>query len=315
MNTAKQPDPLPFDLLAQAFNDEEKAREIIEASRWPDGPVCPHCDSKDVARLKARPTSVRPGRPGLLKCRSCRKQFTVKVGTVMEGSHIRLNQWLYAIHAMNASKKGVSAHQLHRTLGLDYKSAWFLCHRVRFAMENGPLKGKVEGAKMPGPVEADETYVGGKRKGKRGRGAEGKSIVLTLISREGEARSFHVPNVKGKTLKSVIRQHVEGEATIYTDSLASYNGLRNEFAGHETVDHSMGKRRGEPMVRTKGPRGGKTTVYKSGLQRKTCYFYEEEWDALRRAAFERDTGVAEIIREAVRQFLKLEDQDLGLRSP
>lgn len=122
-----------------------------------------------VTRLKVRPGSVRPGGPGLLKCRACRKQFTVRVGTVMEGSHIPLNKWLYAIHAMNASKKGVSAHQLHRTLGLDYKSAWFLCHRVRFAMENGPLKGKVEGTKMGGPVEADETYVGGKVHGKTRR--------------------------------------------------------------------------------------------------------------------------------------------------
>jgi transposase-like protein len=234
---AKNQNALNFSVLTAAFADEEKAREIIEASRWPEGPVCPHCESREVTRLKRRETSARPGRPGLLKCRTCRKQFTVKVGTVMEGSHIPLNQWLFAIHAMNVSKKGVSAHQLHRTLGVDYKTAWFLCHRVRFAMEHGPLKGKV-GEKMSGTVEADETYVGPRnRGGKRGRGAEKKQIVFALVNRKGEARTFHVPNVQGKTLKGIIRDNVEGDASIYTDSFPSYKGLAKEFAAHETVDH------------------------------------------------------------------------------
>jgi transposase-like protein len=162
----------------------------------------------------------------------------------MEGSHIPLNQWFYVIHSMNASKKGVSAHQIHRELGIDYKSAWFLCHRVRFAMEHGPLKAKLAGkmGQEGNPVEADETYVGPRnRGGKRGRGAERKQIVFTLIQRNGEARSFHVPNVKGKTLKSIIRENIEGEATIYTDSFTSYRGLEKEFAAHETVNHGDGE--------------------------------------------------------------------------
>lgn len=243
MNRTRKPrprppvDPLGYAILSEAFQDEDKARAIIESTRWPDGPVCSHCGSKDVRRMKARPTSVRPCRPGLLNCRTCRKQFSVRLGTVMEGSHIPLRQWLFAIHAMNASKKGVSAHQIHRTLGVDYKSAWFLCHRIRFAMENGPLKAKLNG-KLDGTVEADETYVGPRnRGGKRGRGAENKKIVFTLVSREGEARSFHVPNVQGKTLKGIIRDNVAGTAEICTDSFPSYQGLDKEFASHETVDH------------------------------------------------------------------------------
>src|SRR5688572_1772316 len=136
--------------------DEDAAREALEALRWPNGAVCPKCGGADPYKLTARPTSKSPGRKGLYKCRACRGQFTVRVGTIFEDSHIPLATWLTAIHLICASKKGISAHQLHRMLGVTYKSAWFMAHRIRWAMTQEPLSGKLAGI-----VEADETYVGG----------------------------------------------------------------------------------------------------------------------------------------------------------
>jgi transposase-like protein len=224
-----------FAQLTQVFANEDVAREWLEAKRWPDGPICPHCGVIDRAyKLTPKATSSRPVRKGVWKCRDCRKQFTITIGTVFAETHIPLNKWLYAIHLMCSSKKGVSALQISRTVEITYKSAWFMCHRIRKAMEKNPLAGKLTGI-----VEADETYVGGKGTGTQGGPMAGgtKIAVFTLLQRDGEARSVVVEDVKAKTLKGIIRNEVEGTAHIMTDQMASYHGLGKEFAGHDTVDH------------------------------------------------------------------------------
>ena len=219
---------LSFEKRQAIFADADKARNYVESVRWPDGAVCPHCGAEGAYRLTGTST-----RKGLYKCRKCRCQFTVTVGTIFQGSHTPLNKWLYAIYLMCESKKGMSSNQLHKDLGVTYKSAWFMTHRIRQAMSN-------DGSAMfNGIVEADETYIGGRtRGGKRGRGAEKKTPVFALIERTGQARSFHVDNVKKQTLQGLIADNVEETAHIMTDSLWSYRGLDQSFAGHSFVDHS-----------------------------------------------------------------------------
>lgn len=190
--------------LAPYFSDKEAARELLEEIRWPNGPVCPHCESNEAYKLEAKEGSKSPVRPGVYKCKECRKQFTVTVGTIFELSRIPLNKWLAAIYMMCSSKKGVSAHQLHRELEITYKSAWFMCHRIREAMENGPLAEMLSGI-----VEVDETYVGGKpRKENKRRDDNGgnkpkrkpergtqKTPIVAMIEREGNMKAQKVPNV------------------------------------------------------------------------------------------------------------------------
>jgi transposase-like protein len=154
------------------FQDADKARNFLEKLRWPNGPVCPHCNCATAYKLTAKPGSKKPVRPGVYKCKDCEQQFTVTVNTIFEDSHIPLNKWLLAIHLLCASKKGMSAHQLHRMLGVTYKSAWFMAHRVRYMMSQPSFK-----QKMFGVIEADETYVGGKRRIKVDR--EGPEITAT----------------------------------------------------------------------------------------------------------------------------------------
>ena len=170
--------------LGHRFSDEDKARELLESVRWPNGTACLHCGSVKVYRLEPKPDSKRPGRKGLWKCADCRKQFTVTVGTIFEGSHIKLNKWVIAIYIMCASKKGVSALQLKRMMEpITYKSAWFMCHRIRHAMTQGPMTELLNGT-----VEVDETYIGGKahnmHASKRakigGRGTAGKPPIFAL---------------------------------------------------------------------------------------------------------------------------------------
>jgi transposase-like protein len=157
--------PLAWSELGAHFADEDKAREYLEFLRWGNaGPVCPRCGGDNPYRLTAKADSKTPGRRGLLKCRACRKQFTVTVGTVFEDSHVKLTKWIQAIYLIGASKKGISAHQLHRMLGVTYRAAWFMAHRLRYAMETGSLL-----APLSGTVEVDEAYIGGKRKGGKGR--------------------------------------------------------------------------------------------------------------------------------------------------
>lgn len=219
------------DLLAIPRSEEE-AREALESLRWPDGPACPHCGGADPYRLTPKATSKRPGRKGLLKCRACRKQFTVTVGTIFEDSHIPLATWLTAIHLICSSKKGISAHQLHRMLGVTYKSAWFMAHRIRYAMTQDPLKSKLDGI-----VEVDETYVGGKSRGRGYDSARERKIpVMGLLERGGRIKAM-VP-VSGKNLKEHVRAHVATSAHVMTDEHLGYRGLDAEYAGHSTVNHT-----------------------------------------------------------------------------
>src|SRR6266404_3507138 len=176
-------------LLALEFVDVDKAREVLEAERWPQGPVCPHCGViENIYKLEPKEGAKTHARKGVYKCAACRVQFTVTIGTIFEDSHIPLNKWLAAIHLLCASKKGMSAHQLHRMLGIGYRAAWFMAHRIRHGMAENPLPS----FKMKGPVEVDETYIGGKEHGKRGRpGASSKKTpVVALVERGGRVHSM-----------------------------------------------------------------------------------------------------------------------------
>jgi transposase-like protein len=227
-----------MNLTDPRFQDAEKAREWLELQRWPDGPHCTHCGSFSVTGL-----SGKAHRPGVYQCNDCRQQFTVTTGSVMERSKIPLNKWLLAMHLMASSKKGYSAHQLHRTLGITYQSAWFLAHRIREAMKDdikasGPIGGE---GKI---VEADTTYIGGKEKnkhvGKRDRkkiGGVGKHIVHALVERGGRARSEHIANISGKTLRPILVKQVSRKSTLATDTAGGYMDVGKEFAHHEMVDH------------------------------------------------------------------------------
>jgi transposase-like protein len=222
-------------LTEEYFYNAEKAREYLEQKRWPNGVACPHCGSLTVYKLKAKAESKRPVRNGVYKCKDCRQQFTVTVGTIFEDSHIPLNKWLMAIQLLCSSKKGMSAHQLHRMLGVTYKSAWFMAHRIRYAMTQPPVVDKLQGV-----VEADETYIGGKSHGKRGRGSENKTPVFALVERGGRVRSFKTKVVTAKNLSEKIRENVDKKAIIMTDDFAVYNNLSEEYL-HLSIDHSKGE--------------------------------------------------------------------------
>lgn len=225
--------------LAQNFSDEDKARTFLEKLRWPDGVVCPHCGVIGQAyRLEPKPDAKTHVRKGVWKCGSCREQFTVTVGTIFEDSHIPLNKWLMAIHLLCASKKGMSAHQLHRMLGVTYKSAWFMAHRIRYAMNQG-FDGKLSGT-----IEVDETYVGGYQKGKRGRPTSrrtNKSAVVSLVERNGNVRSFRMGRVTSKNLRTVINRHVEKESNLMTDDFRAYRPVGKQYGSHNVVKHTEGE--------------------------------------------------------------------------
>jgi transposase-like protein len=226
------------DLSNPIFHDEAKAREWLEARIWPLGPVCPHCGVVDQATLM----QGKSHRPGLYQCNACREPFTVTVGTLYERSKIPLHKWLAATHLLMASKKGMSALQVGRMLGVSRKTAWFLCHRIRESLHEttpDPLGGKNK------VVEADETYVGGKEKNKhahkrenKGRGPVGKEAVLSLVERGGKVRSRHVANVSGETLRAAIVTQADRASYLMTDEAAVYPKIGDEFAGHGTVNHS-----------------------------------------------------------------------------
>jgi len=232
---------MTFNITDPIFTDADKAREHLKAQRWPDGPYCPHCGNVDQARIAKMEGKAH--RPGLYNCRECRKQFSVTVGTVFERSKVPLNKWLLATYLLTSSKKGMSAHQLHRMIGVTYKTAWFMFHRIREAM--APAKG--EGGPLGGEgkiVEADTTYIGGKEKnkhvGKRNAkniGGQGKQIVHALVERGGRVRSDHIANISGKTLRPVVMTQVDRKSSLMTDTAGGYMKLGKEFARHEMVDH------------------------------------------------------------------------------
>lgn len=227
-----------FDLTNPVFTDADKAREHLEAQRWPDGPYCPHCGNADQARIAKMEGKAH--RPGLYNCRECRKQFSVTVGTVFERSKVPLNKWLLATFLLTSAKKGMSAHQLHRTLGVTYKTAWFMFHRIREAMrpgEDGYSAGGLGGENKV--VEADETYVGGKAKNRAYRQPRKKEAVVSLVEREGKVRSFHVANVTAKTLKPILFTQIDRASWLMTDQAPVYEKPGRQFQGHGTVNHSI----------------------------------------------------------------------------
>lgn len=221
------------DLTKPIFHDDDAARDHIESLLWPNGPVCPRCGATDdrVTKLNGKST-----RPGVHKCKDCRKPFTVTVGTVMERSKIPLSKWVLAAQLMASSKKGMSALQLMRMLGTNYETAWFLFHRLRECAID-PKRGPVGGSNKV--VEADETYVGGKaRNAKRGKPVPKKHAVFTLVERDGEARSFHVANVNAKTLRPILVKNADRKSYLMTDESVVYPKIGREYSGHGTVNHS-----------------------------------------------------------------------------
>lgn len=221
------------------FHDETKAFEYLESVLWAEGPTCPHCGALDrLTKVKANP--AKRIRLGLWRCGHCKGQFTVKVGTVFEHARIPLNKALQAVYLMTSSKKGISAHQLHRVLEVTYKTAWFLAHRIREAMRTGdlaPFGG--EG----GVVEVDETFIGTKAGAPRKHAYHHKMPVLSLVHREsGHVRSFHVDDVSQSSLLPIVFANVDRETYIMTDEASHYRAqFRHIFLGHGRVNHSRGE--------------------------------------------------------------------------
>jgi transposase-like protein len=219
----------------KVFQDPDAARVWLETMLWPNGPICGHCGVVGEAKALS-------SRPGTYQCNACRKQFTVTVGTVFERSHIPLNKWLLATFLFCASKKGVSAHQIHRMLDITYKSAWFMMHRIREAVAPGSASGPMGG--LGKIVEADETFIGGKEKnkhvGKRDPkkiGGKGKMVAFALVERGGKMRSFHVPRVNAKTLRPILTGQLARETALMTDDAGQYRHMGLDFNRHETVNH------------------------------------------------------------------------------
>jgi len=226
-------------LSEKHFHDEAAAYRFVEARVWANGITCPHCGNADEAKIgKLKGNSTRIG---VHKCYACREPFTVKVGTIFESSHVPLHLWLQAIFLIASSKKGISSNQLHRTLGVTLKTAWFMSHRIREAMrmpleDQGALGG---GGKA---VEVDETYVGGKESNKpiykrRNKGSQGKAAVFSMVERGGEVRSMHLAQVTSANLRPILLAHVDDKSVIMTDDAGMYRKLGDDFA-HEVVNHS-----------------------------------------------------------------------------
>jgi transposase-like protein len=232
---------LSLSSIAKHYSDEPAAWEFLESIRWPNGPVCPHCGTVGHAYF-LKPKQPRTSRTGkvshrrLWKCgeRQCGKQFTVLVGTIFESSKIPLSKWLLAFHLMCANKNGVAAYELHRTLEISYEAAWFMSHRIRYALTETSFA-----SMLTGTVEADETYVGGRRKHIPGVShTDLKTPVVTLVQRDGQARSKVLPTVTSKNIKAHLQVHVSPDAALMTDQSRLYNQAGQGFASHETVDHA-----------------------------------------------------------------------------
>jgi len=222
------------------FHDEKSAFAHLEGLLWPEGPICPHCgnsNAKRITRFEGKATRI-----GVHKCNECRKQFTVKVGTVFESAHIPLHKMLQAVYLLTCSKKGCSAHQMHRILQITYKSAWFLCHRIREAMKTGKLPLMGGSGQI---VEADETYIGRSKLAPKGRRSPrytwGRNIVLTLVERGGSARSFKIDSASIAKIRPILKKNIDRETVLMTDEARIYKAPGKKFSGHSAVNHSDGE--------------------------------------------------------------------------
>jgi transposase-like protein len=215
--------------LAQEYADEDKARGLLEHMRWPKGPICPRCHHDEVYTITPKASSKTPSRKGLYKCSACREKFSVTVGTVFEGSHIPISKWLMAMFIICSSKKSISANQLHRMLKVTYKTAWFMAHRIRFAM------GDDNTMKLSGVVEVDETFVGGK--GDRSTKMVRQTPVVALIEQGGKMKARVVAGVSHKNLGAVLHECVNKESVICTDEHRGYKIPGKEFKAHHSVSH------------------------------------------------------------------------------
>lgn len=235
-------------LSLKHFHDEAAAFAELEAILWADGPVCPHCGGMDrvyaLKGVRSKPSKKHPEgveRHGLKKCGHCRKQFTVRVGTIFEDSHAPLHKWFQAIHLLCSSKKGISSHQLHRILEVQYNTAWFMSHRLREAMRSGSLA-PMGGPGSSGIVEADETFIGTKKGVRKQRAYHHKNAVLSLVERKGEVRSFHVDNANAANVLPVVRENLAKEAHLMTDEAGHYRKLGDtDMRGHDFVNHQSGE--------------------------------------------------------------------------
>src|SRR5829696_6188870 len=249
-------------LSAKHFHDEEAAYAYLEDKIWPEGPICPHCGGFErISKMQGKATRI-----GLYKCYQCRKQLRVTVGTVFESSHVPLNIWLQAVALLTSSKKGISSNQLHRTLGVTLKTAWFMSHRIREAMRDGTLAPMGGAGGMFGNVEVDETFIGrepGMEK-KRG-GYSHKMKVLSLVDREeGKVRSVVINDLTAETIMPILEENIAKEASLMTDEAGQYNSAGDKFIDHQTVNHSQEEYvRGEVHTNTVE---GYFSIFKRGMK-------------------------------------------------
>ena len=245
-------------LSRKEFHDEQAAYDYVEARVWPHGATCPKCGERDrVSKMGGKSTRI-----GAYKCYQCRKPFTVKIGTIFEASHVPMNLWLQAIYLMCASMKGISSNQLHRTLGVTLKTAWFMSHRIREAMRDDTIGTFGNGG---GVVEVDETFIGREPGKPVKRGVGHKMKVLTLVDRTtGKAKSVVVDDLKIKTLLPILKENIAAEATVYTDEAMQYDNLGKHFALHDKVNHGMEEyARGDVSTNTVE---GYFSIFKRGMK-------------------------------------------------
>ncbi len=260
-------------LDAPHFHDEEAAFAKLESIVWPNGPVCPHCGALDriypLNGVRSKASKKNPEgivRHGLKKCGHCRKQFTCRVGTVFESSHLPLHKWFQVAHLMCSSKKGVSSHQLHRNLQVSYECAWFASHRLREAMRSGALA-PMGGAGSSGVTEVDSTYIGRKKGIAKQRGTAHKHAVLSLVERGGEVRSVHVENEKASTVVPIVNANIAREARVMTDDALQFENKLDDYAEHGVVNHSAKEyvSRADPTVHTNTVEGY-FSIFKRGMK-------------------------------------------------
>jgi transposase-like protein len=221
-----------MNIYARIYTDEEAARKHLEKLQWPDGPICPHCGVvNEATKLKGKST-----RPGVYWCNVCQKPFSVTVGTVFERSHIPLHKWLLATELLCASKKGMSAHQLHRMLGVTYKTAWFMAHRIREAMKDEPTEPMGGEGKS---VQADETYYGNTSKRAKGwkKGHRHKEQIVALVEPKGKVRAVHVKGATAEKIREILVTNIDRKSELHTDESKLYRNVGKEFSDHKTVTH------------------------------------------------------------------------------